>query len=266
MAVDALTLALDLGTFVAVGALVGFVAGLIRSGGGMLGAPLLIHGLDGHGAGEPHVAVATALGVTLLLSLHAVAYHARHGAITGRHALPWAVAAFAGGLLGGWGVTVLTAAQLLVVLGSALIGAAILLLLRDRTKPLRGAPQTLGPLLALPTGALSAATGAGGGTFVEAGWRWVGLPQPAAHAALLGTALALGGLGPLLLIPEASMPLMVGAVSLPGVLLMTGAAAIAAPHGARLGAGGPKHLVVWIVAFGLVAMGFSLLRVAVGAA
>jgi uncharacterized membrane protein YfcA len=263
VAADTLQLMLHLAGFVAAGALMGFAAGLIRSGGGILAAPLVLYALEGTSEGLVRAAVGTALAATLLLSLRAAHYHATHGNLEARLVLPWALAAATGGALGGLGAAVLPEPVLLAVLAAALVVAGLLLPLRGAVRPLPGQGGWASLPLGVVLGALSAASGAGGGSFIGSAWRWLGLPQAAGHAAVCGVALALPGLVPLLLLVPSALPLSVGAVSLPGALLVAGAAALAAPHGVRLGTDGPQRLLAFALAFVMLSMGFALLRTAV---
>ena len=263
MMAEAGSLALDLSLFVAVGAFVGFAAGLIRTGGGILMAPALLYALDDTSAAAVTAAIATALAANTLLSLRAVAYHASHKALVARAGTVWGVAAGIGGAAGGFVVAQMAGPPLLGALAVCLVVAGLLLPVRDSLQPLAAVSPWVTAPCGVGLGALSAASGAGGGSFIGATWHWVGLPNAAGHGAVCGVTLGIAALVPLLLVGPSALPLSVGAVSVPGALLMAFSASLVAPLGARIGAEGPRQLLFWAVAFVMLSMGFGLLRAAV---
>lgn len=266
MMADAVSLVLDLGPFIAVGALVGFAAGLIRTGGGILMAPTLIYALDDTHRDAIVAAIATALAANTLLSLRAAAYHATHRALQARAAVSWALSAAMGGVAGGLAVVQVGGPVLLAAIAACLVLAGLLLPVRDGLRPV----GTVSPWVTAPVGvglgAVSAASGAGGGSFIGATWHWIGLPNAAGHGAVCGVTLGVAALVPLVGLGASALPLSVGSVSLPGALLLALAASLVAPLGARIGAEGPRQLLFWAVAFVMLSMGFGLLRAAVSGA
>lgn len=98
MPVDPLSLSTLLAVFS--GSLVGFILGLIGSGGSILALPLLVY-LVGY-AGEPHMAIGTtalAVGVNALAN---VFQHARRGSVHFPTGLSFAAPGIVGALAGAW--------------------------------------------------------------------------------------------------------------------------------------------------------------------
>lgn len=267
MAGEWLSLTVLLAAFVAVGAFTGLAAGLMRTGGGVLVAPATLYLLDGAGyGGEGMVApsIATALAANTLLSARALVWHARHGSLDRGQLALWAAPLLAGGVAGGLFVTWAAPGWVLAVAAAALVAAGLALVgLSGR----RAAPRPgLGVALmgGVPLGALSAASGAGGGTFGGAMLRLTGVAHHAGTGAGFGLLLGLAGAGALAFAGASSpLPLSVGAVNLPGALLIAVAASLAAPHGARIGMEGPAKAFQFALAFTMLATGFAMLRVAV---
>ena len=89
--------------FVALGAVVGFLAGLLGIGGGMTMVPLLtiVFGREGFAPDHiVHMAIATATATILFTSISSAREHHRHGAVVWRVVAGMAPGIVAGSLLG----------------------------------------------------------------------------------------------------------------------------------------------------------------------
>lgn len=268
MGADWLAMVQALAAFVAAGALAGFAAGLMRTGGGILLAPALLYVLDGLAIGEAGavtLAVGTALAANTMLSARALLWHARRGSVERAVIVRWAGPVALGGALGGFALLRAPEAVVLAMLAVALVAAGLLMVVRSGIPAgaIRDGVAVAAPL-GLALGAVSAVSGAGGGSFGGPLLRWVGVGGEAGHGAAFGVTLGVAALAVAMPLGTASAALLsAGPVSLPGALLVALAAGLAAPHGARIAQTGPAPLLNHALAFLMLATGFALLRLAV---
>jgi uncharacterized membrane protein YfcA len=181
-----------LAAYVGLGLVVGFVAGLLGVGGGLIIVPVLILLLHANGlaAGmEPQLALGTSLASILFTALASVRAHHRHGAVE------WTlVRRITSGILLGTLVGALLAAQmpatvLKVFFVAFLFYAAIQMWLDFKPAPHRELPGRTGTTLAGGViGAVSSWVGIGGGTLSVPFMLWHNVPL---HRAI-GTASAIG--------------------------------------------------------------------------
>jgi uncharacterized protein len=228
----------------AVGLVAGVVAGLFGVGGGIIIVPALFFAmglLDVSDAVRMHVAVATSLAIIIVTSLRSVMAHYRHGAVDMpvlRTYVPWIVAgAFAGSLVARF------------VPGDALTGffGAFALIISMRmaffrdVKPMASEPPSgfAGGFIGAGMGFASSWMGIGGGVFGVILLTLTGrsIHKAVATAAGFGAAIGIpGALGFILSgwgrtdLP----PLSLGYVNLAGFALISTAAALTTPLGARL--------------------------------
>lgn len=161
--------------FAAVGLAVGFAAGLVGIGGGVLMVPFLYFVYDGAAATgaawnlpiELHTTVAHATSLLVIVPTAAVgtwSYH-RTGHVSWRSAVPIGLFSVVGGVLGARVAILLPGDLLKVAFGLFLLGTAFQLTREQR----RGAdrPLRLSPMVTIPTGLsvglFSALLGVGGG-------------------------------------------------------------------------------------------------------
>jgi uncharacterized membrane protein YfcA len=160
--------------FVIVGLVVGFTAGLVGIGGGVLMVPFLYFVYEGFGAAfgwvvplemEATVAHATSLFVIVPTAIVGVVAYARAGAVSWRAALPVAVFSVLGGIVGARAAILLPGDWLKLGFGVFLIASAVQLVAKRTSVEER--PLRLSPLLTVPTGLVvgvfSALMGVGGG-------------------------------------------------------------------------------------------------------
>lgn len=254
----------------AVGALVGLIAGLTGIGGGVLMVPFLyvLYGRLGVPAGDvTALAHATSLAVIVPTAFRGLLGYRGRGLVRWRAALPLAAAGalaaavtapFAARLPGaalrlGFGLFLLTVSVDLGMSRSASPRAP-----RDRPAHRFGAA-----LLGLPVGALSAALGVGGGIPATMGMYYVlGLPfevlAPTSLAVIAVTAAA--GSVSYLFTPTDPLPLrwVVGHVDFGYGALLAAGAVLAAPLGVRLNRGSSVVALRRIFAVLLALLGLDL--------
>jgi uncharacterized membrane protein YfcA len=228
--------------YVGLGLAVGFVAGLLGVGGGLIIVPVLIMLLHANGlaAGmEPQLALGTSLASILFTSLSSVRAHHRHGAVV------WPlVRRIAPGIVLGTLVGALLAAQMSAQVLKAffvafLFYAAFQMWLDFKPAPHRGLPGRGGTTLAGGViGAVSSWVGIGGGTLSVPFMLWhnVTLHRAIATSAAIGFPIAIAGAAGYVLggwgvqgLPEGSL----GFVYLPALAGIVAGSVLTAPLGAR---------------------------------
>jgi uncharacterized membrane protein YfcA len=160
--------------FIAVGLAVGFLAGLVGIGGGVLMVPFLYFIYEGPGAGwgwnvapdvEATVSHATSLFVIVPTAIVGTIAYARSGAVAWRAAAPIAAASIIGGVVGARIAVLLPSDLLKGAFGLFLIASAIQLVTARTNTGERPARQSI--WLTIPTGIavgiFSALMGVGGG-------------------------------------------------------------------------------------------------------
>ena len=181
------------------GLLVGFVAGLLGVGGGLIIVPVLIFLLHAQGLAvgmEPQVALGTSLASILFTSLSSVRAHHRHGAVVWplvRRITPGIVV---GTLAGAVLAAQMSAYSLKVFFVAFLFYAAIQMWLDFKPAPHRELPGRIGTTLAGSViGAVSSWVGIGGGTLSVPFMLWhnVSLHRAIATSAAIGFPIAIAG-------------------------------------------------------------------------
>lgn len=236
-----LLLALQL---LALGGCVGFMAGLLGIGGGMLLVPFLTYLFRNQGVAEPlafKMAIATSMATILFTSLSSVRAHHRRGAVRWDVVRSLAPGIVTAGLLAGSTLfAALHGKGLMFFFVAFLTFSATQMVLDRKPKPSRQMPGTAGRWAAGGViGLLSGLVGAGG-AFVSAPFMlWCNIPM--AH--VVGTAAALGFpiaaanvagyvIGGLHLPPP--LPGAVGYLHLPALAVIACASVLVAPVGVRV--------------------------------
>jgi uncharacterized membrane protein YfcA len=224
------------------GAAVGFCAGLLGIGGGMLMVPFITLLLDAHGFAPEHVvhmAIATSLATICFTSLSSVRAHHRRGAVLWPVALRFTPGILIGSWLGAMIATHLNTRALAATFAIFVGFSATQMLLDKKPKPHRDLPGPAGMLLAGGTiGVLSGLVGAGGG-FVSVPfmtWCNVRIHNAVATSAALGFPIALAGTFSYVYQGWAEPGLPSGAVGfiyLPALLVISIASVLTAALGAR---------------------------------
>lgn len=231
-----------LAAYVGLGLVVGFVAGLLGVGGGLIIVPVLIVLLHAQGlaAGmEPQLALGTSLASILFTSLSSVRAHHRHGAVE------WPlVRRIAPGILIGTLAGALLAAQvsafvLKLFFVLFLFYAAAQMWFEFRPAPHRGLPGRAGTTLAGGViGAVSSWVGIGGGTLSVPFMLWHNVPlhRAIATSAAIGFPIAVAGAIGYVLggrSVEGLPPGSLGFVYLPALAGIVVGSVLTAPLGAR---------------------------------
>lgn len=227
----------------ALGVVVGFLAGLLGIGGGMMMVPVLAllftqRGVDGGLAVK--MAIATSMATILFTSLSSVRAHHRLGAVRWRVVRTMAPGIAAGGLLAGAGAFALLKGQGLALLFSAFIGYTALQMMLDRKpRPGRALPGAWGQAgVGAGIGFISALLGAGGAFLSVPFMTWCNVPPRHAvgTGAALGFPIALASTTGYVFSGWALPPALPGAVGflyLPALAIVALASMTLAPLGAR---------------------------------
>ena len=228
--------------YVGLGLVVGFVAGLLGVGGGLIIVPVMILLLQAQGlaAGiEPQVALGTSLASILFTSLSSVRAHHRHGAVE------WPlVRAIAPGILAGTLIGALLAAQvsafvLKLFFVAFLVYAAAQMWFEFRPAPHRGLPGRARTTAAGGViGAVSSWVGIGGGTLSVPFMLWHNVPlhRAIATSAAIGFPIAVAGAAGYVLGGQGAAGLPAGSwgfVYLPALAGIVVGSVLTAPLGAR---------------------------------
>ena len=228
--------------FLVLGAVVGFLAGLLGLGGGMTMVPLLTLVFTREGFAPEHVvhmAVATATATILFTSIASMREHQRHGAIRWSVVAGLAPGIIVGSFLGPQFVGGMSTAVLAAFIGAFVAVAATNVLLDRKPKPTRELPGK-GGLLAVGggIGLISSMVGAGG-AFLSVPFMTacnVPIRNCVATSAALGLPIAVAGtLG--FVVAGLGQPEMpphsIGYVHVPALLAIVAASVVSAPIGAR---------------------------------
>jgi len=230
------------GSYLAIGSVSGFFAGLLGIGGGIILVPAL---LVAFGAADfpPSVIFQAALGTSmatiLFTALSSLRSHHRHGGVMLPVVLNFTPGVLAGTALGTFIARHVPTAGLTAFFALFLIAVAVQLGLGIRPKPGRMLPGRAGQGLAgLVIGVVSALAAVGGGAMTVPFLTWCNCPirKAIGTAAAVGFPIALGGtLGYIVngwdvaALPAGSL----GFVYLPALLWTVLAGVMTAPFGAR---------------------------------
>lgn len=225
----------------ALGALVGFFAGLFGIGGGLMMVPVLLWLFEAQGLPQAmHLALGTAMAAILYTAASSAYAHHRHGAVNGgivRSLTPWLLL---GTLLGTLFASHVPAAWLTLFFALFVYFAGSQMLFGFKPKPSRQLPGRLGMgLVGTFIGAISSLVSIGGGTISVPFMLRHNIPLRTAigTSAALGFPIALGGtLGYIVTgmtlhkgLPETTL----GFVHLPALFLLAAGSLFTTPLGAR---------------------------------
>lgn len=230
----------------AMGAVIGFLAGLLGIGGGMLMVPFVTIVLSSTGFPPEHtvrVAIATSLTMILFTSISSVRAHHRRGAVLWPQVRSLAPGIVIGALAGAQ-IAGLLRGPLLAGLFAAFVSFTATQMLRSppppapgaegaRTLPGAGTMFGVGGLI----GVISSLVGAGGGflTVPFLSGRGVPMQKAVASSAACGFPIALAGsIGYVVSGWDAGLPgPMLGYVYLPALVFIVVSSVLTAPLGAR---------------------------------
>ncbi|MES2368253.1 MAG: sulfite exporter TauE/SafE family protein [Pseudomonadota bacterium] len=224
------------------GLVVGFVAGLLGVGGGLIIVPVLIMLLHTHGQAvgmEPQLALGTSLATILFTSLSSVRAHHRRGAVEWPLVRRIAPGIVLGTLAGAALAARMPATVLKIFFVVFLFYAAIQMWLDFKPAPQRGLPGRIGTSLAGGViGVVSSWVGIGGGTLSVPFMLWHNVPlhRAIATSAAIGFPIAFAGAAGYVLggwtasgLPAGSL----GFVYLPALAGIVLGSVLTAPLGAR---------------------------------
>ena len=254
--------------YLAIGAMVGFLAGLLGIGGGMVMVPMLVFVFSAKGFPAEHMmhlALATSMATIVFTSASSVRAHHRHGAVD------WAVArAMAPGIVAGALAVALIAGYvptraLAVFFTAFMFYASAQMFVELEPKPSRQLPGRAGLFAAGATiGGLSSVLAAGGAFLSIPFLAWCNLPLKRAigTAAANGFPIALAGTAGYVLqgmrvqgLPEGS----IGYVYAPALVLIVLTSMPAAPLGARFAHRLPVRRLRIVFALVLLALALRML-------
>jgi uncharacterized membrane protein YfcA len=255
--------------YLGIGALVGFAAGLLGIGGGVVMVPLLVLVFTARGVPSEHVvhlALGTALAAMMFTSMASMRAHDMHGAVDWKMARAMAPGMLAGSFAAALVAGVIPTRPLAVVFTAFVFYAATSILLDLKPSTTRELPGTAGIFTAgAVIGAISSLLAAGGAflTIPFLTWCRVPLRRAIGTAAANGLPIAIAGTAGYLIqgwrvadLPGWSL----GYVYLPALALVVTTSMVAAVLGARLAHRLPiKRLRV---IFALLLYGFALRMVA----
>jgi uncharacterized membrane protein YfcA len=229
--------------YVAIGALVGVLAGMLGIGGGAIMVPLLVWLFEAQGLPKAHIlhlAVGTAMATILFTSVSSVRAHAARGAIRWDIARNMTPGILAGGLAGSWIASFIPTAAFAAIFTGVIYIAATQLLLGRPPKPGRQPPGLGGMFVAgFLVSALSAFAAVGGAFMTVPFMLWCNVPilQAIGTAAVIGFPIALSGTAGFVAtgLREAHLPpYSFGFVFLPALAGIVAASVLTAPLGAAL--------------------------------
>ncbi len=228
----------------ALGVAVGFVAGLLGVGGGMMLVPFITLIVSGRGVETGlavKIAIATSMATILFTSLSSVRAHHVRGAVRWPLVRDVAPGIVAGGLLAGAGAFAWLDGRWLGVFFGVLIGALATQMLAARPpRPTRRLPGVLGrATMGGVIGFFSGLVGAGG-AFLSVPWMTrcnVPIHHAVGTSAALGFPIALANTAGYVIAGwsmAAALPGAFGYLFVPALLVVSLASVATAPLGARL--------------------------------
>ena len=220
---------------------VGFLAGLLGIGGGMLLVPFMTFLLGSRGFPPDllvKVAIATSLATICFTSLASVRAHHRRGAVDWSIVKPLAPGIVVGTLLGAQIARWMPGATLAIVFAAFVAFSALQMFLDRKPKPTRTLPGWPGMLGAgSGIGVLSALVGAGGGFISVPFMTWCNVPihRAVGTSAALGFPIAVSGTIGYIIAGWSLEGLPAGALGflyVPALLLIATTSVLLAPVGA----------------------------------
>ena len=185
--------------YAAIGAAVGFFAGMLGIGGGAIMVPLLVMLFEAQGLPKTHIlhlAVGTGMATILFTSVASVRAHAARGAIRWDIAGRITPGILLGGVFGSWIASFIPTAAFAAIFTAVIYVAATNMLLDRKPKPSREAPGFAGmTVFGFVVSAVSAFTAIGGAFMTVPFMLWCNVPllQAIGTAAAIGFPIALSG-------------------------------------------------------------------------
>lgn len=229
--------------YLAIGCVVGFLAGLLGVGGAMTMIPVLTI-IFTHENFPPahivHIAIATSLATIAFTALSSMRAHARRGAVLWHVVWGLAPGIVVGSLVGPQFVAGMSSAALSAAFGVFAGTSAIQMLLSRKPKAVRELPGTMGLFgVGATIGVVSSMVGAGGAFLSVPFMTWcnVRIHNAVATSAALGFPIALAGTVGYIVAgsrQEGLPPYTLGYIYLPALAGIVVASMLVAPFGATL--------------------------------
>ena len=229
--------------YLAIGAVVGFMAGLLGIGGGMLMVPVLVLVFGAQGLAPEHlmhVSLATALATIAFTSISSVRAHHLHGSVDWRIARIMAPGILTGAFFASFGAGAIPTWPLAAIFTALLFYASAQMLIEIKPSASRALPGTLGIFVAGSViGVVSSLLAAGGAFLTIPFLTWCQVPVRRAigTAAANGFPIAIAGTAGYVVQGLRSQGLPAGSlgyVYLPALFLIVGVSVLTAPLGARV--------------------------------
>lgn len=234
---------MDIALYLLLGAVAGFLAGLLGVGGGLIIVPVLDFLLlrQGVGAGMAmHLALGTSLATIILTSISSIRAHHARGAVLWPAVARLTPGIVVGALLGSALVDALAGGELRLIFGIFVLAVAAQLAFGIRPSPHRELPGRAGMAGAGGViGFVSAIVGIGGGSLTVPFLAWCNTPMrnAVATSAACGLPIAVAGAAGYVVAGqgEAALPdFSLGYVYLPALAGVAAASILSAPLGARV--------------------------------
>jgi uncharacterized protein len=232
-----------IGELLVLGALTGFLAGLLGIGGGMVLVPFITLIMSHRGIAPDlsvKMAVATSMGTILFTSIASVRAHHQHGAVRWHLVKALAPGIVVGSTIASFGVfAMLRGSYLAIVFGLFVAFSATQMFEDKKPRPARQIPGMAGQLSAgCGIGFLSGLVGAGGGFISVPFMTWCNIPihKAVATSAALGFPIALANVVGYAVSGQQVSGLPTGSLGyiwLPALALIAGSSVLTAPLGAR---------------------------------
>ncbi len=250
--------------FLLLGCMVGFLAGLLGIGGGMIAVPLLTMVFTYERFPLEHVvhmAVATSTATIMFTSVSSVRAHLSHDAVIWSIVWGMSPGLVIGSLVGPQFASAMSTPVLATVFGGFTWFSAVQMLFDRKPAPSRVLPGKLGlSAVGSGVGVASALVGAGGGFLTVPFMTWcnVTIHKAVGTSAAMGLPIALAGTAGYIIagMRQSGLPeLTLGYVYVPALLAVVAASVFVAPLGARTAHSWPVKKLKKAFAFLLFALG-----------
>jgi uncharacterized membrane protein YfcA len=259
---------MEIGIYLAIGAIAGIVAGLFGVGGGLLIVPVLVMVFTAHEMAPAvitHLAIGTSLAAIVPTSIASMVAHHRHGAVEWPAFARLAPGLVIGALIGSVIADFLPSATLKRIFGVFELAVAAQIAFGHNPAPHRRLPGAVGMGTAgTVIGIVSAIIGIGGGTLTVPFLVWcnVALKRAIATSAACGLPIAIAGaVGFAIAGRDAAElpPAAFGYIYGPALVGVGVASVLAAPFGAQLAHRLPTHLLRRFFSIFLALLGIRML-------
>lgn len=255
--------------YLLLGAVVGFIAGLLGIGGGGIMVPILTTIFAAQGIPQEHLihlALGTSMASIVITAFSSLRAHNRHQAVLWPVVWKITPAILIGTLSATWLAALLPTKALGIFFSCFMAYVALQMILNIKPKPSRQLPGTVGISIAgLSIGGISALVAIGGGSLTVSFLTWcnVRIQHAIGTSAAVGMPIALAGSIGYMINGwnSANTPdYSVGYVYFPAVILISGLSYFTAPIGARLAHKMPVAMLKKVFACLLIVLSLKMLQ------